>query len=345
MDIGVGLLTAQRRPDDDRSTAARYGELLEIAEAADRADLDSVWTSEHHFTDDEYLSATLPTLSALAARTEGIEVGSAVALTPFYDPVRLAEDAATVAAISGDRLTLGLSVGYWDREFENFGVPKNERTGRTEDTVELLRNAWEPGPLGYDSDFHAISSDVEVTPTPDDHPPIVLGALAKPAVRRAARMGDGWCANEMLSLEDIEMRREDIERVREEEGIDREFTTYVIQYGFVGDSYEEAWEAIREGYFYQQRKYAEWFEGEDQTGGGEIGELPEEQKRELEERAIVGTSEDVIEELEEYRETLGDDVHFIFRPYVPGVGTETMTDCLERLGEGVAPHFRSKDNI
>ncbi len=334
MELGLGLLSAQRRPDDDRSTAAIYDELLELGQTAERAGLDSVWTSEHHFTDDEYLSGTPAALGALAGATDSIRIASGVALTPFYDSVRLAEDAATVQALSNGRLTLGLSVGYMDFEFENFGIPKDERTERTEDTIRLLRNAWEPGPLGYDSEFHPVSPDAEVTPTPDEAPEVVLGAIAKPAVRRAARMGDGWCANEMLTIEDIEFRQDDIEQVREDEGIEGDFTTYVIQYGFVGDSYEEAWETLRDGYFYQQRKYQEWMEGE------EIEELPDEQKDELEERALVGTPEDVIEDLEAYRDALGDDTHFVFRSYAPGIETEAMADCIERLGEEVAPAVR-----
>ncbi|WP_336344351.1 LLM class flavin-dependent oxidoreductase [Halalkalicoccus ordinarius] len=333
MELGLGLLSAQRLPGDDRSASERYGEVLELGRAAEDAGLDSVWTSEHHFTDDEYLSGTMPTLGALAGATEEIELASGVALTPFYDPVRLAEDAATVQAISDDRLTLGLSIGYLDFEFENFGVPKDERTDRTEDAIELLRNAWEPGSLGYDSDFHPISPDAEVTPTPDEPPEIVLGALAKPAVRRAARMGDGWCANEMLSVDDIELRQDDIEQVREEEDIGGEFTTYVVQYGFVGDTYEEAWETLRDGYFYQQRKYQEWAEGE------EVDELSDEQREELEERAIVGTPEDVAEELGEYRDALGEDVHFVFRPYAPGIENEELLECIRRLGEEVAPRL------
>jgi alkanesulfonate monooxygenase SsuD/methylene tetrahydromethanopterin reductase-like flavin-dependent oxidoreductase (luciferase family) len=331
MNFGVGLLSAQRRPGDDRSAAAIYDELLEIGETADRVGLDSVWTSEHHFTDDEYLSGTMPTLSALAARTDDVELGSAVALAPFYDSVRLAEDAATVDAISDGRLTVGLSVGYLDSEFREFGVPKDERTERTEDTVRVLRHAWQPGPLDYDPDFHPVSPGATVTPTPDSPPRLILGAVAKPAVRRAARMGDGWCANEMLSLDDIKTRQEDIERIRDEEGIDGEFTTYVIQYGFIGDSYDEAWETIRESYFYQQRKYQEWAEEES------LGELPDEQKQELEERALIGTPEDVIEDLEAYRDVLGDDTHFIFRSYYPGIETEAMTECLERLSDEVMP--------
>ncbi len=333
MDFGLGLLSAQRWPGDDRSAGEIYGEVLDLGQAAEEAGLDSVWTSEHHFTDDEYLSGTMPTLGALAGATDEIELASGVALTPFYDPVRLAEDAATIDALSGGRLTLGLSIGYLDFEFENFGVSKDERTERTEDAVRLLRNAWEPGPLEYDSEFHPISPDAEVTPTPDEPPEVVLGAVAKPAVRRAARMGDGWCANEMLSIEDIEHRKNDIERVREEEGIGGEFTTYAIQYAFVGDSYEEAWETLRDGYFYQQRKYQEW-------GGEEaIDELSDEQKEEFEERALVGTPEDVVEGVEKYREALGDDVHFVFRPYAPGIDTEELLECIERLGEEVVPRL------
>ena len=83
-------------------------------------------------------------------------------------------------------------------------------------------------------------------------------------------MADGWCVNEMLSIDDVRTRKEDVERVRAEEDIDGDFTTYVIQYGFVDDSYDEAWETVRESYFYQQRKDAEWSQEEP------IDELPEE---------------------------------------------------------------------
>lgn len=333
MDLGFGLLSAQHRPDDDRSTAALYDELLELGETADQVGLDSVWTSEHHFTDDEYLSGTMPTLGALAARTDDVEIGSAVALAPLYDSVHLAEDAATIDALSEGRLTLGLSIGYLDFEYRAFGVPKDERTDRTEDAIEVLRHAWQPGPLDYDPEYHPISPDVTVTPTPDSQPHLVLGAVAKPAVRRAARMADGWCANEALSIDDIRTRKEDIERIRDEEGLDGDFTIYVVQYGFIGESYEDAWETVRESYFYQQRKYMEWA---DETT---IDELPEEQQRELEDVALVGTPEDVIEDIEAYRDTLGDDIHFIFRSYCPGIETEAMTQCLERLGNDVLPHL------
>ena len=333
MEIGTGLFTCQRRPDDDRSSAELYDEMLTLGEAIDEAGLASAWVSEHHFMEDEYLSAPMPALGALAAATDDIEIGTCIALAPLYDPVRLAEDAATVDLLSGGRTTLGLAIGSNPREFEGFGVPVDERAERLADTVSVLRGAWSEGPLGYDAEFSDVSPDVTVTPEPDGDLPIMLGGGAKPAVRRAARTADAWCAPSALSVEGVRKRKADIERVRAEEGLDDEFTVYVLQHGFVGDSKEDAWGRMRDGYLFLQRRYAEIFSGEP------VEELSDERVRELKEQAIYGTPEDVIEGLERYRNALGDDVHFILRTYHPGIGTDEMVDCVERLGDEVVPHF------
>ncbi|MFC7045326.1 LLM class flavin-dependent oxidoreductase [Halobacteriaceae archaeon GCM10025711] len=334
MQLGTGLFTAQKRPDDDRPTSALYDEMLDVGRAIDDAGLDSAWVSEHHFTDDGYLPGTMPSLAALATATDDIELGTCIALAPLYDPARLAEDAATVDLLSHGRLTLGMSIGYRDLEFDSFGVPKDERVERTRDAVDVLRGAWSDGPIDHDSPFHAIDPGTSVTPKPEAMPPIMLGGAAKPAVRRAARIADGWCAPSSLSIEGVRKRVEDIERVRAEEGIDGEFTVYVLQHGFVADSREEAWERMRDGYLYLQRRYAEWY------GGEPVDELPADRVAELKEQAIFGTPEDVVEGLEAYREALGDDVHFILRTYFPGAGTDRMVEAVERLGDEVAPAVR-----
>jgi alkanesulfonate monooxygenase SsuD/methylene tetrahydromethanopterin reductase-like flavin-dependent oxidoreductase (luciferase family) len=333
MEIGTGLFTGQRRPDDDRSYSEIYDEMRTLARTVEDAGLDSLWVSEHHFTDDGYLSGTMPTLGALAAETDTVEFGTCIALAPLYDAVRLAEDVATADLLSGGRATLGLAIGSNPREFEAFGIPREERVDRLVDTVEVLERAWSPGPLDYDPEFHDVSPDVSVTPKPDGDVPVMLGGSAKPAVRRAARSADAWCAPSALSIGGLKKRVEDIRRVREEEEIDGDFQVYVLQHGFVGDSREDAWEQMRDGYFYIQRRYEEIFSGES------VDELDDERKRELKEQAIFGTPEQVTERLAEYRDALGDDVHFIFRTYHPGIGTEAMVDCVERLGAEVRPEF------
>jgi alkanesulfonate monooxygenase SsuD/methylene tetrahydromethanopterin reductase-like flavin-dependent oxidoreductase (luciferase family) len=335
MKLGTGLFTAQQRHDDDREPSELYDELLTLTGEIEAAGLDSAWVSEHHFETDGYLSGTMPTLGAMAAESEALEIGSCVALGPLYDPIRLAEDAATVDLLSDDRLTLGLAIGSNPREFDVFGVPREERAERLADLVPFLRGAWSDGPLGYDAEFHEVPTDVSITPKPvDGDVPIMLGGAAKPAIRRAAWIGDGWCAPSSLSIEGVRKRVEDIRSVREEEGIEGEFTIYVLQHGWVGDSREDAWEAMREEYFSLQRRYAEIFSGDS------VDKLDDDRKRELQEQAIFGTPEQVAEELETYREALGDGIHFIFRTYYPGVDTEETIECIRRLGKDVAPELR-----
>ncbi len=333
MEIGTGLFTCQRRPDDDRPMSAIYDEMLELGEAIDRAGLASAWVSEHHFQDDGYLSATMPALGALAARTDDVEIGPCVALGPLYHPIRLAEDAATVDLLSGGRLTMGLAIGSNPREFDAFGVPREERTDRLEDAVALLRESWSEGPVDHDSPFYDVPEGTSVTPRPEREVSVMLGGKAKPAVRRAARIADGWCAPSSISIGGLRKRVEDIHSVREEEGIDGDFDVYVIQHGFVGESTEGAWETMRDGYLWLGRRYQEIFSGES------VDALDDDERKEMRERAIYGTPEDVIADLERYRDALGDDVHFIFRTYHPGTDTDEMIDCIERLGDEVVPHF------
>ncbi|WP_416841622.1 LLM class flavin-dependent oxidoreductase [Haloferax sp. DFSO52] len=333
MEIGTGLFTCQRRPDDDRPMSELYEEMLTLGRAIDDAGLASAWVSEHHFMEDGYLSGTMPALGALAAVTENVEIGTCIALAPLYDPIRLAEDTATVDLLSGGRTTLGLAIGSNPREFDAFDVPRDERVERLGDTVELLRDAWSAGPVTHESPFHEGASGVDITPKPSRDVPIMLGGAAKPAVRRAARTADAWCAPSSLSIGGLKKRVDDIRSVRENEGLDGEFTIYVLQHGFVADSKSEAWDAMKDGYLYIQRRYAEIFSGEAVT------ELSDERRAELKAQAIFGTPEQVIDELEQYRDALGDDIHFILRTYHPGIGTDRMVECIERLGTDVIPHF------
>ncbi len=331
MQLGTGLFTCQRRPDDVRSMAEIYEEMLDLGRVIDDAGLDSAWVSEHHFADDGYLSGVTPALGALAAVTESVEIGPCIALAPLYDPVRLAEDVATVDQLAGGRATLGLAIGSNPREFDAFGVPREDRVDRLVDTVDVCRGAWSPGPLGHESPFHEVSPDVSITPKPANDVPIVLGGAAKPAVRRAARIADGWVAPSSLSLEGIAKRVADIHSVREAEDLDGDFQVYAICHGFVGDSRDAAWEAMREGYLYIQRRYEELFSGE------AVDSLDTERRAELKEQAIYGTPEQVVEELDGYRDAAGPDVHVILRTYHPGVGTDRMAECIRRLGDAVKP--------
>lgn len=323
MEVGTGLFTCQRRPDDERSFNEIYDEMLALGGSIEEAGLDSAWVSEHHFAEDGYLSGTMPSLGALAAVTSSVSIGTCIALAPLYDPIRIVEDAATVDLISDGRMHLGLSIGYRDEEFDGFGLDKSTRVERTMDVIELARSAW--------SESNE-SLEYPITPPPAGRgPPILLGGSAKPAVRRAARHADGWIAPSSLDLDAITVRVEDIHRVRETEGIERPFQVYVLRHGFIDDDADTAWAAMRDGYLYLQRTYASWYAGEP------IDELAPDRRAELRERAIIGNAETVADDLERIEARLGADVHVILRTYYPGIGTERMRRCIHRLGDEVLP--------
>src|SRR5512143_1118052 len=186
MRLGYGLITAQHHPDDRRPLAELYREAVEYGVLVERAGLDSYWTSEHHFVDDAYLSAQLPVLAAVAARTERIRLGTGVLLAPLFDPLHLAEDAATVDLLSGGRLVLGLGIGWRDEEFDGFGVPQRSRASRLEGTIAVLRQAWGDGLTTGDGRVFAYPEPgLNVTPKPvrGAATPIWIGGGAEPAVR------------------------------------------------------------------------------------------------------------------------------------------------------------------
>src|SRR6516225_8988280 len=118
-------------PNSGRSFTDLYRDCLEQVEIAESLGFDSIWLTEHHFTDDGYLPSMLPAAAAIAARTRRVTIGTFVLLAPFQHPLKLAEDAAVVDVISNGRLRLGLGQGYRQEEFDGFGVPRAERLGRT----------------------------------------------------------------------------------------------------------------------------------------------------------------------------------------------------------------------
>src|ERR671934_2274747 len=122
-------------------TPAFYAERLEEAVLADRLGLAAVWGSEHHAVEDAHLSAQLPFLAAVAARTERVRVATGVLLLPLYRPRDVAEQAGVVDLVAGGRLLLGLGAGWVEREFDAFGVDRSMRGRLLEDKLTWLRRA------------------------------------------------------------------------------------------------------------------------------------------------------------------------------------------------------------
>jgi alkanesulfonate monooxygenase SsuD/methylene tetrahydromethanopterin reductase-like flavin-dependent oxidoreductase (luciferase family) len=110
-----------RNPVQWRQPADRlYREILDQIASGENNGFDDMWLSEHHFIEDGYLPSILPAAAAIAARTNRIRIASGVLLMPLHNPIRLAEDIATVDVISGGRFELGVG-GYVETES---GIPR-----------------------------------------------------------------------------------------------------------------------------------------------------------------------------------------------------------------------------
>jgi len=182
--------TPWRRPFDQL-----YSEIFDQIVWGEQHGFDDIWLSEHHFIDDGYSPSLVPIAAAIAARTKKIRIGAAVVLLPFHNPVRLAEDVATVDVISGGRFELGVGTGYKVEEFDGFAISSKEKGGRTNEGLEIMRRLWEGETLTFKGKYYEVNH-AKLTPEPiqKPRPPLWVGGFTPPALRRAAKYGDGFIA-------------------------------------------------------------------------------------------------------------------------------------------------------
>jgi alkanesulfonate monooxygenase SsuD/methylene tetrahydromethanopterin reductase-like flavin-dependent oxidoreductase (luciferase family) len=168
-----------------------YAQTLEQIVGAERLGFDSVWITEHHFCADGYTPSPLVIAGAIGARTQRLRIGTNLMILPLHNPVRVAEDAATLALLTGGRFDLGVGIGYRELEFREFGRQVSQRPSLIEEAIAIIRKAWAGEPLNF-SGKRFQYGDVRVTPAPEHPPRLLLGGMAEPAIERAARIADGF---------------------------------------------------------------------------------------------------------------------------------------------------------
>ena len=334
MPLGYGLLTCQRHPGDPRRDADLYAEALTLAARAEALGLDSVWTSEHHFVDDGYMSAQLPMLAAIAARTSRITIGSGLYLLPLYEPLHAAEDAATVDLIAGGRLVLGLGLGWREEEFGALGLRTRDRVRRLEAGVAVLRQAWS-APWLVDGDGTVFRYPrVNVTPHPAQPggPPVWIGALAEPAIRRAGRIGDGFMATEAdpgAFGEQVRWALEELDR----SGRDPERFVVSIHRPVFTSREPDPWARVAPFHWYTTWKYEDMETAVSSVTPAMPPPVPAHRLEALRADLLCGPPDAVAEGIAAYERAAGIPVHFVARSYFPGLDPTVQAETLELLAD------------
>jgi probable F420-dependent oxidoreductase len=233
-DVRFGVTLAFQPPERLREQAVR----------AEALGYDSVFCGDHvAFHNPTLESLTL--LSHVAAVTRRVRIGTAVYLLALRHPTVAAKSAATVDVLSGGRFVFGVGVGgEYPKEFEACGIPLAERGRRVDEGIAVCRLLWSRSPASFEGRFVRFA-DLRLDPRPaqPDGPPIWIGGRSDAALRRAARLGDGWISY-VVSPERYRASLERIQAFAGEAGRDltsgRGFEPAHLAFTVVDDDWEHA---------------------------------------------------------------------------------------------------------
>ncbi len=318
-----------------------YQEFFSEAMLGEELGLDSVWLEEHHGVKNHYWPSPMIGLTALAARTERILLGTDIAILPFYHPVRLAEDAAMLDGISQGRFILGTAIGYRPDEFALFDTPMEKRGARFEESIQLILELWTKDSVTFHGKhFQVHEVKIEPRPVTYPHPPLWLGGWGPLSLERAARYGDAWVPGPTASLDKLLSVQKTYHDVLKSLGkVPETMPTPLTREVVIAATDEEAIQIAENHLLISYR---------DEYGGGTwqhplIGKEDSTQVSRLEEigrdRFLIGSPETVIHKIQKFRDTFGMD-HLICRLYFPGISHEFILKELRLLAREVIPAFR-----
>lgn len=331
--IKIGCLLAFRNPSglSKLNDADFYSAMFEQIEYLDQAGFDTIWTTEHHFVEDGYLSSVIPMLSAMAARTKRLKIGSFVLLGPFYHPLRLAEDAALIDVLSNGRLRLGIGVGYRLEEFEILQVPIKERLGRTLEGIEIMKRAWTGERFSFEGKyFNFKNALVRPKPVSPKGPELLWGGMTPKSIERSAKLDLGFACN--LGGPEIAKYYGALRALGKDPAAYSIVNTRQV---YVADSEDQAWNEIAPGLMYQMELYGKWLS----EGGIENSGVYRPDAEELRKSSIIGPPKRVIEQLKELFARIPMTELAMFMQQ-PGLDPKLAMRSLKRFGTEVLPVLR-----
>jgi len=213
--------------------------MIEMARLAERLGFESVWTFEHAIVPNEYESkypyspdgkmGTTPetpfvdpliALTAVAAQTTTIRLGTGVNILSQANPLYVAKQAASLDFVSNGRFELGVGIGWLREEFQAAGTPFERRGARFDDYVQAMRKVWSGETVEHKSDFLDWTG-FKSYPVPVQDPlPVVIGGTKGKAFERVARYGNGWFAP-TASTDQLAPLLEQLDKACAEAGRDR----------------------------------------------------------------------------------------------------------------------------
>ncbi len=181
------------------------------------------------FLEDKSFIETFILVAAMGAATSTIRFTPFVLKLPVRPPALVAKQASSIAYLTGNRLSLGVGLSPWPEDFALMGVPWSRRGRRMDEAIEVVRGLTSGDYFEYHGEFYDLPP-VKMSPAPTEPIPILVGGHSDAALRRAARLGDGWMhgGGDAAELDALLTR---LAALRAEEGTaDRPFEVHVISF-------------------------------------------------------------------------------------------------------------------
>ena len=326
------FVTNQYLPGE--SMPQKIQDSVEQVAAARDAGFSLIATGQHYLAAPYQMSTVFPLLSRLAAESGDMQVAATVLLLPLHNPVELAESIATLDCITGGRFVFGIGLGYRDEEYTAFGVKREERVGRMNESLDIIKRLWVEDELEYEGKYYTIPKTQLITrPAQQPHPPIWVAANNDVAIRRAARWGYPWLINPHATVPMVADQWTRYTAALENFGNPVPANLPMMREMYVAADRETAYIESQPYLEGKYAAYAAW--GQDKALPGEESFTVPYQDL-AKDRFLLGSPDDVVSELKRYSEELGVNM-MIFRMQWPGMPQEQVLRQIELLGREVIP--------
>ncbi len=337
MEFGIFSAFNVREGSDEH---AAFEEWVHLAELADEFGVDCFWLAEFHFRPHTPLSAPLVVGTAIASRTHRIKIGMGVQLLPLANPLRLAEEAATLDHLSDGRLVYGIGRSSFIDGYRGYGVDYEESRPRFFEALEIIRRAWADGPFSFEGDYYTFQQ-VNAVPKPfqKPHPPIRIACESRASFAMMGELGFPILIRHQMEVSELQELLREYARARRELGDDSPNDVTLQASCYVAETADRA-RSEPEYSTVRDRRIAlltrAGLEGDTEAGARLAVQVNYEQ---MLPRLLYGTPEAVVDRIEEYRETLG--ITGLSLNINPGgqIPFENVVNSVRLLMERVAPHF------
>ena len=329
-----------------------FKEGFRLVDAAEAWGLDGAWLAELHFNPGRsVLSSPIVIASSIATRTRRLRVGTAVYVLPLNNPLRIAEEVATVDHISEGRLELGIGRSGFPRAYDMYGISYDDSRDRFRETLEVLQEAWKGEPFSYHGRiYHFDNAFVTPLPYQSPHPPIRIAATTRETFPFMGQQGRpifvglrgmdipelGQCIREYRKAweeaghpgnGDVSLRMPVYAADTPQQAVDEPFESISAYFGRMGNLYRES--AGRAGIDATELR---------NDRARRLAALTYEQI--LQAKVAFGTGESLVERFTQIREELG--MNTVVAELNPGglVPADKMLRSLKILTHQVMPAFK-----